>query len=238
MNKYKHISDEIRKRIKEGHYPTSRPIPDEHSLCEEFACSRMTMKKALDILVAEGLLYRKRGHGTFIIQVPNKDSEVNVISEESLGLSNLVKDKEVSSKIIAFDVQFPSDQVAEQLNIRTDSPIYRIIRLRSINNEPYVLEKTFMPTNLIPGITEEILNSSIYNHIQNTLELKIGGAHRKIRASKSNSLDQEYLGCKSDDPILEVEQVGFLNNGIPFEYSFSRHRYDRFVFTSVSISKQ
>jgi GntR family transcriptional regulator len=195
------------------------------------------MKKALDILVMEGLLLRKRGHGTFIIQSAMQESKVNVISEINIGLSNLVQDKTVTSKVILFEIQFPSEEVAANLMIDKDAPVYHIIRLRNVNDEPYVIEETYMPSQLIPGINEQVLQSSIYNHINRTLELKIGGAHRKVRAAKSNELDQEYLDCKVDDPILEVEQIAFLQTGVPFEYSFSRHRYDKFVFSSVTVNR-
>ena len=237
MNKYEYISTEIRNRIKQDVYPLDQPIPDEYSLAKEFDCSRVTMKRALDILVKEGLLYRKRGHGTFIIKPPFEDDKVNIISEENMGLSTLAHDQEVRSQVITFEIQFPSELVANQLRIDMDTPVYHIIRLRIVNNEPYVIEETYMPANLIPGINDAVLHSSIYKHIKETLELKVGGAHRKIRACKSNKLDQEYLGCKADDPILEVEQVAFLITGIPFEYSFSRHHYDKFVFTTVTVNR-
>lgn len=237
MNKYEKISIEMRKRIKEGFYRVDHPIPDEITLAKEFECSRMTMKRGLDILVEEGLLFRKRGHGTFIVQSPVSDEKVNVISEETLGLSNVLPNRNVTSTIIAFDVQFPEKEVAEQLAISEDAPVYHIIRLRKVDGEPYVIERTYMPVSMIPRITEKVLQASIYNYIHETLELKIGGAHRKIRADKPNELDQIHIGCLPDDPILEVEQVGYLNNGLPFEYSFSRHRYDKFVFTTVTIRK-
>uniref|UniRef100_UPI0030C88A4E GntR family transcriptional regulator n=1 Tax=Enterococcus faecium TaxID=1352 RepID=UPI0030C88A4E len=78
MNKYESIYLEIRKRILEGYYVLDQKIPDEISLAREFNCSRMTMKRALDILVREGLLYRKRGHGTFIVQSAIQNGRVNV----------------------------------------------------------------------------------------------------------------------------------------------------------------
>lgn len=237
MVKYESISNVMRKRIQTEYYPSDQPIPVEHSLAKEFECSRVTMKKALDILVMEGLLYRKRGHGTFIIQSTIGDSTVNVISEENLGLSNTIKDQEVTSKVITFAIQFPSKEVASQLRIDMETPVYHIIRLRIVANEPYVIEETYMPANLIPGINDQVLHSSIYNHVKQKLELKMGGAHRKIRACKSEELDHKYLDCKQDDPILEVEQIGFLITGIPFEYSFSRHRYDKFIFTSVMVNR-
>ena len=235
MSKYIAISDEIRERIKSGYYPLDKMMPDEHSLCREFECSRMTMKRALDILANEGIIYRKRGHGTFIIQSSMQNHNVNVISDETVGLSNLMKDRKIVSKVIKFDIQFPSEEIAKNLSISMNTPVYHIIRLRIVEDEPYVLEETYMPSNLIPDINEEVLHQSIYHHIEDTLNLKIGGAHRKIRAAKSNELDQKYLHCGEHDPILEVEQIGHLDIGIPFEYSFSRHRYDRFTFISVAV---
>ncbi|OYD09181.1 GntR family transcriptional regulator [Paludifilum halophilum] len=235
MSKYEVISEEMRKRIKNGFYSMEQPIPDELSLAEEFKCSRMTMKKALDLLVSEGMLYRKRGHGTFIIKSAIQDSRVNVVSKETVGLTNLLKDKKVSSTVIRFEVQFPSEEVMTHLAIDADTPVYHIIRLRKVEDEPYVIERTYMSTQLVPGINEKVLHASIYNHITQTLGLTIGGSHRKIRACKPNELDQEYLDCQPDDPILEVELVGFLNTGNPFEYSFARHRYDKFVVTTVDV---
>ncbi|MBM7692072.1 GntR family transcriptional regulator [Peribacillus deserti] len=235
MNKYEIISVEMRRRIKENHYPLDQPIPDEISLSKEFNCSRMTMKRALDILVMEGLLFRKRGHGTFIVKSAIQDSRINVVSNEVLGFSKLINNDKITSKVIKFEVHFPSEEVAAHLAIDIKTPVYFIIRLRMVDGEPYVLEKTYMPTTLIPGINDEILHGSVYDYIMNTLDLTIAGSHRKVRACKSDTLDQEHLVCQSDDPILEVEHVGFLNNGVPFEYSFSRHRYDKFEVTTVNL---
>ncbi|MFM9278136.1 GntR family transcriptional regulator [Paenibacillus jiagnxiensis] len=233
MNKYERIAREVKERIMNKTYSSDEPIPDEISLANEFQVSRMTMKKALDTLVGEGLLIRKRGHGTFIVKSAY-NSPVNVVVNEMLGLTNLLRGKEIKNKIIAFDVQFPSEEVASQLFIDPKSPVYHMIRLRIVEGEPYVMEKTYMPVNLISGLTEKVLHGSVYKHIKEELGLNIVGSHRTIRASKSTKMDQEHLICAADDPILEIEQVGFLDTGIPFEYSFSRHRYDKFVFTTMN----
>jgi GntR family transcriptional regulator len=237
--KYQEISNEMRKRIFDGYYPSDQPIPDEITLAKQFLCSRMTMKKALDILVMEGILFRKRGHGTFLVKSALQKNKVHVASKESLGLTQLIKEmgKNVTSRIIQFEVKFPTEEIADHLTIDVDTPIYDIIRLRMVDGEPYVMEHTYMSTHLIPGINEKVLLSSVYSHINDTLGLTMAGLHRKIRASKANQLDKEYLSCLPDDPILEVEQVCYLNNGIPFEYSFSRHRYDKFEITTVNIRR-
>ncbi len=144
MNKYEKIANEMRKRIKSSVYDIDQPIPDEKTLAAEFGCSRMTMKRALDTLAAEGMLFRKRGHGTFIIQSAMQDEHVHVVSNEILGLSNLLKGKNIKSKVIRFEVQFPSQDVAAHLAIDEKTPVYYVVRLRIVEGEPYVLEKTYM----------------------------------------------------------------------------------------------
>lgn len=237
LAKYSDIANEMRRRIQMDEYDPDQPITDEISLTKEFSCSRMTVKKALDILVMEGLLYRKRGHGTFIVKSVKEKNLVNVLDNENVGLTKTVGREHVESDIIAFEIQFPTEDVAAHLSIDLQTPIYHIIRLRKVNGEPYVLEKTYMPSAIIKDLTEIVLKGSVYDHITEKLGLTIGGSHRKIRADKPKDLDQQYLHCAADDPVLEMEQVAYLNTGIPFEYSFARHRYDKFVFKTVIIKR-
>ncbi|WP_139379694.1 GntR family transcriptional regulator, partial [Zoogloea sp. LCSB751] len=74
-----------------------------------------------------------------------------------------------------------------------------------------------------------------YGYIEKNLKLKIKSARRIIRAILPNELEQEYLAIENNFPILEVEQVGFLDNGQPFEFSTAHHRSDRIEFRTVSI---
>lgn len=237
ISKYRSISAEIKRRIQEKEYTQNGPIPDELTLALEFGCSRMTMKRALDLLVDKGILFRKRGHGTFIIKSAIQTNRVDVADTQNIGLSKLIGSQKLASDIIQFQVRFPDQVIQEHLAIEQNSPVYDIVRARYVGGSPYVIEQTFMPVHVIPGLTEEVLKSSVYGFISEKLGLSIGGAHKKIRADKPNKQDEQYLHCSPGDPIIEVEQVAYLNTGIPFEYSFSRHRYDRFEFTSVTIRK-
>lgn len=65
--KYLFIYNEIREKILCNKYTMNEQLPDEMTLAKQFACSRMTIKKALDLLVSEGLIFRKRGQGTFVL---------------------------------------------------------------------------------------------------------------------------------------------------------------------------
>lgn len=237
QTKYSFIAEEMRKRILDHVYPLDKPIPDEMTLAKEFDCSRMTMKKALEVLVLEGFLYRKRGHGTFIIKSALDSGRLTIHNQEVNGFTKLLAGKNVTSKILKFEVLFPDSKIAERLNIETETPIYDILRIRSVDGEPYVLEHTYMPIAVIPGINQTILENSIYKYIQDELHLKLASSYKQIRADKSAKLDWDYLGCEKDEPVLEVEQTVYLNNGTAFEYSLARHRYDKFVVTTVNISR-
>ncbi|WP_215113617.1 GntR family transcriptional regulator [Exiguobacterium sp. s63] len=235
--KYETIADEIRKRIIEHVYPLEHALPDEIHLAQEFGVSRMTMKRALEILVMEGLIYRKRGKGTFILQSSFQKDRINVISKETRGLTQVIGDRSLRSEVLNFEVKFPSQEVANHLMIELTEPVYEIRRVRYVDEEPYVIELTYMVANLITGITREILEQSVYAYIQEDLGYTITSSHKVIRADKPDEYDQAYLKNDITEPIIEVEQVVYLSNGKPFEYSFARHRYDKFVFSSVNIVK-
>ena len=234
--KYKTIYDSIKNKVLNKEYPANSKIPDEISLCKEYNCSRMTMKKALDLLVQEGLLYRKRGQGSFVMSSNNTKGQIIIQERELQGLTKSSHGK-VTSKTLEFKLEFANEEIAKNLNINVDDPVYNIFRLHLIDNKPYVLERTYMPTSLIPGITLEVLSNSVYDYIENILNLKIASANKTTKADMSNELDHKYLNLKDIEPVLEIDQIAYLDNGVPFEYSISRHRYDLFAFNIFSVRR-
>ena len=93
-----------------------------------------------------------------------------------------------------------------------------------------------MPIDFITGITEEVVQNSIYEYIEHTLKLKIKSAHRTVRADMPTDEEREWLQIREGMmPVLEVEQTAYLDDGRIFEYSKSRHRADRFALRTVSV---
>lgn len=218
------VANKIRQRIREDIYPVGSLIPDQVTLANEFNVSRMTVKKGMDILELEGLILRKRGAGTIVKKTAFSEGLTASIMEYE-GLTKQLASHEVKSKVVSFKLDFPDEFIQEKLMLNKHDPIYKIIRLRVVDGAPYILEHTIMNANLIPGINEEILHHSVYEYIHEKLNLQFGGAHRTIHADKSSEYDQEYLNCDEYDPVLEVEQVVYLEDGTPFEYSRSRNKY-------------
>lgn len=233
--KYRDIYNDIKKQIEDGSLSSNSKIPDEISLSKKYKCSRMTIKKALDLLVQEGLLFRKRGLGSFVMSSADNKHKLILSERELTGLTKQLSNMKITSKVLDFHLVFADEKTARYLNIKPNDPLYSIWRLRFVQDTPYVLEKTYMNPAIIPGITPDILNKSIYNYIEKDLGLRIGAAKKNLRACPSTEDDQKYLELKDREPVLEVEQIAYLDNGVPFEYSFSRHRYDKFEFTTYSL---
>ena len=235
MAKYEDITEDIRNSILNGKYSPNEQLPLEKEMCEYYGVSRITIKKAVDELVMQGLVIKRRGSGTFVKSVDDDDVLELTMAKQFAGFSEAHKETKVTSKVVNFEVIHPGKEIAAKLNITCEDFVYHIIRVRYSDEEPYVIEYTYMPIGLIPGIKSDILMSSIYGYIENTLKLKIKSAHRTIRAICPNELEQEWLKIPETFPILEVEQIGFLDNGQAFEHSISHHRSDRMEFKTVSI---
>lgn len=223
--KYKHILETIKTQIVEGKYSAGSMIPDQNTLAKEFKTSRMTVKKALDMLAIEGFIYSRRGSGTFVKKNALAQQDALPVNDYG-GLSRRFSKNRVKSKPIVFDVTFPTPEVKERLELKQNEPVYEILRLRLVDNTPYALEHTFMPISLAPNLSKEVLLDSIYAYLTKEVKLEIGGAFRKISAEKAEENDLKYLESEANDPILQVEQVVYLQDGRPFEYSISHHPYN------------
>ena len=234
MAKYKEIAEDIRRGILEGKYNPNEQLPLEKEMCQQYDVSRITIKKAVDELVDEGLVIKRRGAGTFVKAFDNSDVEGFSMSKQFSGFTESNKNKKVESKILKFEVIHPSEEIATKLKMTCDDFVYYIIRVRYADDEALVIEYTYMPIGVIPGIKNDVLQKSIYGYIENDLKLKIKSAHKTIRAILPDKLEMENLAIDAGVPVLEVEQIGFLDNGQPFEYSISHHRGDKIEFKSIS----
>lgn len=232
MTKYEQILGDIRKKIQNGTYTMNEKLPTETQLGELYQVSRITVKKAIDQLVYEGLVIKRRGSGTFVKGVSEyKGQPENQVN----GLFSQIDKSKIKSEVVEFKVISAGKDIAEKLKISPDDFVYYIIRFRSDGKRWKVLDFCYMPIDLIPGLKKEILYQSIYNYIENTLGLKIQSAHRTIFAKRPDEYDKKYLGIEDTDPVLSIQQVGYLDNGMPFEYSDQHHIGDDFNYKTVSV---
>lgn len=233
MLKYVEISNDIRKKIIDGKYLPNERLPFEKEICDKYNSSKMTVKKALDILVTEGLLVKRRGSGTFVKDINPKERDNLIASTQFRGLSSFYVNHKVESKIIEYKVINADKNIAKKLLVTEEDFVYKIIRVRVVDGVSAVLEEMYMPIQIIPGLKKQHLSGSIYEYIERVLNLKIKSAHRTITIKKSTEYEEKLLKVKKNDPLGIIEQVAYLDNGQAFEYSIVTHKCEDFKVNSV-----
>jgi DNA-binding GntR family transcriptional regulator len=119
---YRRIADEIARRVQSGAYQPDQRIPQEAEFCAEFDVSKITVKKALEILVNDGLIIRLVGKGTFVRRKKQPEA-LNVLGS----IEELMAEGEESSMEVLSREELPADaEVADQLHIAPGTPVLRI----------------------------------------------------------------------------------------------------------------
>lgn len=132
MTKYMRIYTDTKNLILSGHYRDGDQLPEEAAVCEKYGCSRMTVKKAYDMLVADGFIYRKQGQGSFVLSSSSNRDGMELQERELQGFTRSnesTRNGQVSSKVLRFQLIFAPEDIAEILGIEKNAPLYDILRI-------------------------------------------------------------------------------------------------------------
>ena len=252
MLKYQSIAADIQRSIEAGALKPNDKLPTVIELCEAYDVSKITVKRAIDLLVERGLISSRRGSGTYVKNTPEllEQTGLEPLPDGGAGLDTFAFSQsdraagfteehrgmgEVSSIVYDFSIVNPPADVARHLNIDPEDFAYHHCRVRCLNGDPMVIEYTYMPLELIPGLKRSQLYASVYDYIENTLGLKISSFHRIFRAVPATEVEAERLSTTVGAPLMEIAQVGFLDNGTAFEYSVSRYEGTRGEIRDINV---
>jgi GntR family transcriptional regulator len=224
---YHQLEEYIKQQIENGLLMEEAVIPSEREYAQTFQISRMTVRQAINNLVSEGYLKRQKGRGTFV----NKKK----IEQELQGMTSFTEDMlsrgmSPSSTLLSFQIIPADKKTATHLRMEENDFVYKIKRTRLADDAPMALETAYIPVELVPGLTEENSNLSLYRYIEEHLSLSISEATQEIEASIASSPDAAALGINIGDPILLIERISYLQNEVPFELVKSTFRADRYRF--------
>lgn len=235
MFKYQEVATKIRKDISDNIYVVNEKLPDEKTLAKHYGCSKMTLKQATDQLVLEGFLTKFKGSGTYVRpRVAFTAGDMYTNKPNIFGFNNSFKDLDTETIILHFEIIKAPLHIAEKLQIKENDFIYTIERLRKIDNEPIILEQLYFSIDKIPGLTEEIIQTSIYNYIEHELKIKIYNADKIIRSKIPNQEIKDYLQMDDMDTVIELEHIVYSSNSEPIEYaklSYKGSKYELHFIT-------
>ena len=236
--KYEAIAADVRRSIEDGALKPGDKLPTVVEFCELYGVSKITVKRAIEQITEEGLVTSRRGSGTYVKDsagFPDKAFYLGK-NDRAQGFAYEHRGQKVESVVYDFSITNPPAEVAAQLSLAEDDFAYHIVRVREADGVPIVIEYTYMPLELIPGLKKKDLYGSVYSFIREKCGLKISSFHRTVRAVAATEEEAERLSCKPGSPLLELNQIGFLDSGAAFEYSVSRNVGDRFELHNVTLA--
>ena len=224
---YYQLEEQIKEFIESDELRPGDALPSERELSENYQISRMTVRQAITNLVNKGYLFREKGKGTFVSSQKFEQNLQGLTSfTEDMKARNLVP----GSKLLHFEI-YPADKdIQAKLTLKEDELIYKIKRLRLANNDPIAVETSYLPVKLVPGLTPDILASSIYTYIEKDLGLTIGHASQTVEAAIVDAEDQQHLNINKGVPVLLIQRETYLENGTPLELVRSSYRADKYKF--------
>lgn len=213
---YKVIEQDLRESITIGHYKTGDMIPTEAELMANYGVSRVTVRKALDTLVAQDMLQRVAGAGTFV-----KNTFVKEHVPILRGFTDEITEMGMkpSSKVITFELMKVPDRLYRTLGIGKEEMVYHIQRIRYADDVPFVLETTHMSVRLYPDMSLKVLNGSKYHYVEDTLGLKIKYSQHTVTPLLPSEDIAELFSLSTQQPIIKAANTTFLENGQVLDYT-------------------
>ncbi len=229
--KYLQIAEQLIEQINTGVLPAGSILPTEGELQERFNVSRVTIRKSMKVLVDMDLLFRKRGSGTYV-KAPKAQ-------HNAFQLSGFVEEvseqgKKPGSKIITFELIKSNALIADKLGLSKGDEVYSVRRLRLIDDEPEILEQTFLPVSMFPDLSISAMRSSKYDYIEKTKGLKIKLASQSAKAEILTDPIAKELNVDEGYPVIRVDSVGELDDGRVFEYTIHYFRGHQYSFDYIA----
>jgi GntR family transcriptional regulator len=226
---YHQLMERLKGSIEKGNWTPGDKIPSENQLMDQFGVSRNTAKKAIEELAQEGILYRIQGKGTFVAKPKLQQSLMGFYS-----FSKVLKEKGLNPKdiILKLEEVKPTVKIREALQLEEDEIVVEMKRLRCANNEPYILESSFIPKNLISNMEQlkKVGEISLYDLFTQEFNIVVTRAKEAFEPVLIRSEESEYLQTEEGLPALLLERIAYDVNGVPVEFCRSIVRGDRCRF--------
>ncbi|MBX3068219.1 MAG: GntR family transcriptional regulator [Cryobacterium sp.] len=229
--KYQHVYDLILNLIEDEGLKPGDKLPSTSELAEMSKVSVISVRRALDELTYAGRIIRHQGVGTFVAperlvsEPTHSGTLLDTILDSEPGLN-------FETKLLSIQVGFPSAAHAKALEIETGQPVWEVVRLRSLELKPKVLEQAVLPLSRVASLDEKRLaaGESLYRLLEERFNLTDAFVEQTIKVDQPTQWECTNLGVTTKDVVVRIRGVSFSEDGIPFDSYQQTYRARDFVF--------
>jgi DNA-binding GntR family transcriptional regulator len=230
--RFSHILDQMRSAILDGTLKGHDPLPSERVVAAQYDVSRMTARRALEALEAEGLAYNENRRGRFVS--PQRVS-YNVSEMVSFVAGAQASDADLEIQLIEVGEMPAGTALAERLSLPVGEQLYFYKRLFLTNGHPIFLEAEYVPAIRFPGLLDRDLLSSTTQLMEREYGVRSKVGDIVIRMATVDGNEAEALGIAPYRAVIELEQVIRDENGIAFCFDRQLWRGELAQFSARAI---
>ncbi|GHT17194.1 transcriptional regulator [Bacteroidia bacterium] len=227
---YLQIEQQLRKLILTPEYKKGKMLPNEIDLSKQLGISRGTLRQAINKLVFEGLLVRKKGVGTLVA-----DLSIVTKAHNWLSFSQEMKTQGIEVKNYELVITWtqPTEELCSFFKINKDTNILKLERLRGNPNHPFVYFVSYFNPRI--GLTgNEDFSRPLYEILEKNYSTIVKLSKEEISAMAANSTLAQKLKIHTGDPVLKRKRFVFSTGNHPIEWNEGYYRSDSFVYTIES----
>mgnify|MGYP000154958913 FL=1 len=233
MSKYKKVYQDIKKKIEDQVWSTGQALPTENELMEIYSYSKDTIRKALSLLEMDGYIQKKQGKSSIVIE--HGLMKEQYLSEiKTAGELNKRSKHQIQTELTSLYIVQGQDDLMSTFEVDDKVDFYRVSRVRTIDGERLEYEISYFDRRVVPYLSKEIAESSIYRYLEQELKLTISHSRREISFRFANEEEKQLMDLADYEMVVVVTSVTYLSNGQAFQYGTISYRPDKVSFVSMA----
>jgi len=228
---HQHISDWIKLEIREKRLQIDDKIPSENELAQQFSVSRLTVRRALQTLEQENLIFRSQGLGAFIKAPISRKRMVNLNSfNEDLSQAGITP----SNEVVFEGLVLPPPHIGNLLGVEDQKKVYKIDRVRYGSARPFAFDKTWIPAFYGQLIVDSDLSKrSIFDLLEKEYDIAIEKGCQRFDAAIADEELASHLDVPINTPLLVIKRLIYTTAGKVVYYQQRYLRTDRFSYEMI-----
>ncbi len=233
MSKYKKVYQDIKKKIEDQVWSTGQALPTENELMEIYSYSKDTIRKALSLLEMDGYIQKKQGKSSIVIE-HGLMKEQYLAEIKTAGELNKRSKHQIQTELTSLYIVQGQDDLMSTFEVDDKVDFYRVSRVRTIDGERLEYEISYFDRRVVPYLSKEIAESSIYRYLEEELRLTISHSRREISFRFANEEEKQLMDLADYEMVVVVTSVTYLSNGQAFQYGTISYRPDKVSFVSMA----
>lgn len=233
MSKYKKVYQDIKKKIEDQVWSTGQALPTENELMEIYSYSKDTIRKALSLLEMDGYIQKKQGKSSIVIE-HGLMKEQYLAEIKTAGELNKRSKHQIQTELTSLYIVQGQNDLMSTFEVDDKVDFYRVSRVRLIDGERLEYEISYFDRRVVPYLSKEIAESSIYRYLEEELKLTISHSRREISFRFANEEEKQLMDLADYEMVVVVTSVTYLSNGQAFQYGTISYRPDKVSFVSMA----